>query len=206
MHIKLILLSFSITYIFFQRTKLLFMEDKWKTLFKVFDLDHNQLITRKDFKILKKNFISVYNLIGSIDADIAAKQIDKFLHCIVYDALHSTKGLSEAQFVALYKQAFLEDKAAAEQRMSTCNSYLLSVIDRNKDGFLSFSELYEDFKAWNQGDKKLVQAIFQLMGPNKDNLVPAGNFDNFYKEFPFGKNKQLFAEIKKIYTAAGFPV
>lgn len=190
----------------FMRTKLQFMEDKWKTLFKVFDLDHDQLITTKDFKILKGNFINVYNTFGSIDGDIVAKQIDKFLHCSVYDALHSTKGLSETQFVALYRQAFLKDKAAAAQRMRTCNSYLLSVIDRNKDGFLSFSELYEDFKAWNQGNKKLVQAMFQLMGPNKDNLVPVKNFDNFYTEFPFGKNRQLFAKIKKIYAAAGFPM
>ena len=181
------------------------MAEKWRTLFKIFDQNHDGIITKDDFEVNKNNFIKVYKLQG-VEADNVKATLDKFWHCVVLHTHKSQPIIKEGRFVARYKKAYKTHRSAAVKRMHECNDHLLHVIDRDHDGFLSFDELFEDFRAWNQGIENLVRGMFNLMGPNDDNLVPNENFNKLYTEFPFGKNKELFHDVKQVYAESGFPV
>ena len=180
------------------------MKENWRSVFKDFDLDRDKMITGKDIDILKQNFIRTYKLHSTTESVKVSSLLDNLMHCLVFRGLQSPEGVSESKFLRIYKQAYQLYRQAAVKRLHRCNGYLLSVIDRNKDGFLSFKELLDDYKAWNQGDIKHVQNMFQLMGPNEDNLVPVENFDNFYTELALGRSTQRFEEINNVYPGSGF--
>ena len=168
------------------------MKENWRSIFRVLDLDRDDMITEKDIDIFKNNFIRTYKLHGTIESGTVSNLLDDFMHCVVFRGLQSPEGVSESAFLRIYRQAYQLYRSAGVKRLHRCNEYLLSVIDRNSDGFLSFKELLDDFKAWNQNDTKLVQNMFQLMGPNKDKLVPVENFDSFYTELTMGRTNQQF--------------
>ena len=181
------------------------MEEKWRTLFRMFDLTHDKMIARDDLDINKNIFINFYNLKGA-EADSVKSQLDKYWDGIVLHGLEAKPEISEDEFVANFKKSYETNKAQTAKLIHECNDNLLKVADRNNDGFISLEELFAVYKAWNLGNEKLVKVMFDMIGPNKDDLCPLESVSDFLTEFIIGDNKQKFDDFKKGFEKAGMPV
>ena len=179
-----------------------FLEQKWRTIFKRFDLDQDELITFRDIGILKVNLVRVYNLRDPGEYATVSNQIDKFMDCILFRALLSSGRISEAKFVRLFRDAYEADKMAFLKRIPTCHWLIESLYDRNTDGFLSFEEAVDAMKAWNQDNTELQHEIFQMMGPNENSLVPLEKVHDFFLELVSGENKETFTKIINAFKKA----
>ena len=181
------------------------MEDKWRTLFKMFDLTHDKKLARDDLEINKNIFINYYKLEGK-EAEEARVQLDKYWDGIALHGLDSKAEISEDEFVANFKKSYEADKAGTVKQIHEYTDSLLKVADRNEDGFISLEELFAVYKAWNLGNEKLVKIMFDMMGPNAENLVPLPVCSDFFTEFMIGENKEKYEEFKKGFSSVGMPV
>ena len=178
------------------------LEEKWRTLFRMFDLTHDKKIARDDLDINKNIFINFYGLQGA-EAEAVRAQLDKYWDGIAFHGLEAKAEISEDEFVANLKKSYEADKAGTIKLIHECNDNWLKVADRNDDGFISMDELFAVYKAWNLGNENLVKIMFEMMGPDKDNLVPLGVVSDFFTEFFVGDNKDKYADFKKGFAAAG---
>ena len=160
------------------------------------------MITFRDIGILKVNLVRVYNLRDPGEYATVSNQIDKFMDCILFRELLSSSRISEAEFVTLLRDAYEADKMAFVKRIRTCDWLIESLNDRNTDGFLSFKEVVDAMKAWNQDNTELEHEIFQMMGPNENNLVPLEKVHDFFVELVPGENKETFMKIINAFKKA----
>lgn len=180
-----------------------FMKEKWSFFFRSYDINHDKLITREDFGVFRNNFVRYYRVCDSGEADLISGQLERFFNCITFNTLNTNQSLSKDRFIDLYEQRFSMSKEEAKQDIVGC-AYIVNAIDRNGDCFISFEEFFRICKSWGKNKKEFAQTLFNLIGPNDENLVPRLRYLKFFGELTMGTNKEKFYDMKKVYADGGF--
>ena len=180
------------------------LEDKWMTIFKASDLNHDKILDRDDLRIQQNVYIQLYKLNG-IEEDRIREQLSSYWDCMALDGLGD--GLTMDEFVARHREAYLKDEAGTVDKIHKCIAeFVNGVIDRDKDRFISVNELYAVLAGFDKGNRKLAQERMAMICPNTQTRCPIEAVIDFYTELHIGDNKEKYNLFQNSYRNVGMPL
>lgn len=172
--------------------------EKWRNLFKMFDLDHNKVFNKDDVIIQWNVLKNIYDMEG-FEAERVKEQLFMIWNCL----LHSFEnGLSIEDFVA----TFAEAKDLTVEKIHQCLAFYIDVFDRNKDGYISALEFDVHYKSLNLGHEILEHNRFETICTEPVQRCSIDKFFDAWTEVLIGDDRYKYELIKNDYKTAGMPL
>jgi Ca2+-binding EF-hand superfamily protein len=177
------------------------MEEKWRIVFKLIDIDKNGLVTVKDRDDCKNNFSNL----SPQDCVQLSAHLDQFWDNLIFhgESPDWSQEINEDEFVSRFKDVYLKDKATVQQRVGDALNNLLHAADLNKNGVFTFEKFFKFHEAFNLGHDVVVRTTFDLVRPSSDDTCTFGMVYDFYVELFIGEDKEKFESLKNAYRAIG---
>ncbi|KAL4241040.1 hypothetical protein ACF0H5_001818 [Mactra antiquata] len=177
------------------------MEEKWRIVFKLVDINKDGVVSSADRDSCKTNF----SALCTSNTDQLCADLDQFWNNVVFPdgspdwSVH----ISEDQFAERFWKSFSGDKDTTVSRVSEALKCLLKAADLNKDGIFTFDKFLKFHQAFNLGHEVVVRTTFNLIGPSPDDTCTFDQVHGFYVELFVGEDKDKFESLKNAYRAIG---
>lgn len=177
------------------------MEEKWRNVFKLVDIDKDGVVSAKDRDVCKNKFQSF----APQDSVQICANLDDFWDKLIFqgETPNWDQEITEDQFVAKLKDAFVKDKAGTRNRISDALKSLLTTADLDKSGIFTFEKFFRFHEAFNIGHDVIVRTTFTFIGPDGNDTCTFEQVHGFYHELFIGENKENFEALKTAYRAVG---
>ena len=180
------------------------MEEKWRIVFKLMDIDKDGALSSKDRDACLKGFTDIYKP----DAESAARlqsDLDAHWNNLLFPGQNPdwSQQITEDQFVANMASLFENNKADVVEKMATGLKHLLLAADNDKTSIFTFDKFFKFHVAFNLAHEVIVRTTFTLIGPNADDTCTFDQVHGFYVELFVGENKEKFQALKSAYSAIG---
>ena len=166
--------------------------EKWNTLFRMHDLDHNKVFNKDDVDIQWNAIKSIYNM-ENLVAESVKRKLYMFWKCLFPDSKNT---LSVKDFIA---------KGLAIDDVHKYLDFYIDVMDYNNDGYISVPEFDANMKSLNLGNEMLVQKRFETMC-GAVLRCPVEKISDDWAEVYIGDDRDKYELIKNDYETAGMPL
>ena len=179
------------------------LEEKWRIVFSLLDVDKDGAITKKDADFCKGQFVDMCP-----DAERklqVAHDLDRYWTAMVFfgEPVDWAQVVTMDQFVERFTEAFARDKAGTVARVADGVQHLLAAADIDGSGVFTFQKFFQFHQAFNLAHDIVVRTTFNLIGPDADDTCPLARVQEFYIELFVGENQEKFETLKNAYKAIG---
>lgn len=180
------------------------MEQKWRIVFKLMDIDKDGVLSVKDRDACLAGFTEIYKPEGASAVKLKA-DLDEHWNNLLFPGQTPdwSQQTNEDQFVANMASLFQNDKQNLIEKMSSAFGHLLSAADNDKSGVFTFDKFFKFHVAFNLAHEAIVRTTFNLIGPSADDACTFDQVHGFYVELFVGENKEKFEALQKAYSAMG---
>lgn len=178
------------------------MEEKWRIVFKLMDINKDGRVTSEDKEFCK----SVFSGLSSTDGSpTQLSDLDYYWDNMVFPGESPSwdQDVSEDQFLRCFTHVFTTDKGAAVKRVSESVKHLLMAADLDSSRTFTFDKFFKFHEAFNLAHEVIVRTTFNLIGPAPDDTCTFDQVHAFYVELFIGEDKGKFEALKTAYKALG---
>lgn len=178
------------------------MEEKWRIVFKLMDIDKDGLVTAQDKEFCKTVFSGLCSENGSTSQ---LSDLDNYWDNMVFQGETPDWGqeISEELFLRQFTRVFTSDKEAAFKRVNEAVKHLLTAADLDGSRVFTFDKFFKFHEAFNLAHEIIVRTTFNLIGPDPEDTCTFDQMHAFYVELFIGEDKTKYEALKNAYRAIG---
>lgn len=178
------------------------MEEKWRIVFKLMDINKDGVVSLQDKDFCKNVFSNLCSAGGSTSQ---LSDLDIYWDTLAFPGETPDWGqeISEDQFVQRFTRAFTTDKSSAVKRINEAIKHLLTAADLDGSKSFTFDKFFKFHEAFNLAHEIIVRTTFNLIGPGTDDTCTFDQMHAFYVELFIGEDQSKFEALKNAYKAIG---
>ncbi|XP_052791317.1 sarcoplasmic calcium-binding protein-like [Mya arenaria] len=179
------------------------LEEKWRIVFGLIDINKDGVVSIKDADSCKSTFTDMCSD-PARKAQMVA-DLDKYWNNIVFigESPDWSREVSQEQFINHFREVFTSDKAGTSLTVTDALRHLLAAADIDGSGIFTFDKFFKFHQAFNLAHDIVVRTTFNLIGPAPDDTCTLKQVHDFYVELFVGEDQNKFATLKNAYKAIG---
>jgi len=161
-----------------------FLERKWRKVFKILDLDHDGMVTLKDYASLGQRFAAESKISKERKAGIEQHFVNVWHRLYCRD--RRSEQVTEDEFVDIYFEA---GGPLLKQLIVESCPLFFQAIDADGDGFIPVEEFRNFFRLFSKDDSFAVQ-VFETLDVKKTGVLSVDEFVDAFLEYVTGTDQK----------------